>query len=399
MGRSLTLLAVVAAALATTACDKVALTAPSNTTITLFANATSVPLNGVVEVTATVVESAGTPVQNGTQVTFTSNLGSIDPREARTQDGKATVRFAAGNSSGTAKVGAFSGAARATELELKVGGATATRIVMSANPSSVPATGGAVEILATVLDTDGNRVSGVAVSFSTSAGTLSSQTIITDGNGEARTRLTTTRQATVTATAGAVTSPATLTVNVNTAPSVTITVSPTSPTAGQAATFTFTVNSSATNTAALRDLVIDFGDGDKLTLTAPSSTSTISHAYDRAGTYTVTAVATDVNGERSTATTVITVIAATPIVVTLNLQDSAAINTPVSFRASVTGDTNPSRIVRYEWDFGDGTSASVNSPAISHVYTVVGRKIVRVTVVTTDGSRFTAQEEIFITAS
>lgn len=390
---------VVVAALAAGACDKVALTAPTNTTITLFANATSVPLNGVVEVTATVVESAGTPVQNGTQVTFTSNLGAVDPREARTSDGKATVRFTAGTSSGTAKIGAFSGAAKATEIELKVGGATATRIVMSANPSSVPATGGAVEILATVLDADGNRVSGVAVSFSTSAGTLSSQTIITDGNGEARTRLTTTRQATVTATAGAVTAPATLTINVNTAPSVTIAVSPASPTAGSAATFTFTVNSSATNTAALRDLVIDFGDGDKLTLSSPSSTTSISHVYEDGGTYTVTAVATDVNGERSTATTVITVQTPAPLTITLNLQDSAAVNSPVSFRASVTGDTTPSRVVRYEWDFGDGTSAVLNSPATSHIYTTVGRKVVRVTVVTIDGARSTAQEEIFITAS
>jgi PKD repeat protein len=259
----------------------------------------------------------------------------------------------------------------------------------------VPANGGTVEIVATLLDADGNRVAGVPVSFSTTAGTLTAGTVTSGDQGEARTRLTTTRQATVTATAGAAT-PATVTVNVNSAPSVGITATPPSPTAGQAATFTFTITP-GTNPAAVRDLTIDFGDGERLTLTSPTNTATIAHTYEDGGTYTVTATVTDVNGERSVATLVLTVQEPAALAVTLNLLDTAPVNTPVSMRVAVTGDTTPSRVLRYEWDFGDGTTASVNSPQINHVYTSPGRKTVRATVVTTDGARFTAQAEINIT--
>src|SRR3712207_5325088 len=75
------------------ACDKVPLLAPTESTITLTASTTIVPVNGTAQIVASVTEAAGTPVQNGTVVTFTSSFGNIEPAEARTQGGKATVRF------------------------------------------------------------------------------------------------------------------------------------------------------------------------------------------------------------------------------------------------------------------------------------------------------------------
>jgi PKD repeat protein len=386
----------VACIVTSAACDKIALTAPTDTTITLFANAVTVPLNGSVEITATLVEPAGTPVQNGTLVTFSTNIGTLDPREARTHDGMATVRFNPGGTSGTARITAFSGSARAENIELRVGGAAASRILVNASPSSVPATGGTVEISATVVDDTGNPVGGIAVTFSTNAGTLSSTSIVTDSNGEARTRLTTTRPATVTVSAGAVATPAQLQIGVNAAPSVTIAANPASPTAGQAVQFTFTVNTNATSGAAVRDLVVDFGDGTRQTFQGATGAVNVSHTYDAPGTYTVTATVTDVSGERGVATTVISVQPGTPLSVTLSVQDTATVNTPVSMRATVTGENSASRVVRYEWDFGDGSTAVLNSPATSHIYTTTGRKVVRVTVVTTDGQRLVSQEEIFI---
>ena len=85
------------------------LAAPTDSTITLFASSTTVGLNGSIEITATVIESAGTPVQNGTVVTFTTTLGTIEPNEASTNNGKVTVTLLAGTRSGTAEVRAFSG--------------------------------------------------------------------------------------------------------------------------------------------------------------------------------------------------------------------------------------------------------------------------------------------------
>jgi hypothetical protein len=372
------------------ACDKVGLTAPTNTTITLFANATTVPLNGVTEITASVIEPAGTPVQNGTEVTFTASIGSIDPREARTQDGKVTARFTAGGTSGTAKIGAFSGSAKATEIELKVGGSAANRILLNAAPATVPSSGGSAEVLATVLDESGNRVSGVPVSFTTSAGSLSQTSVLTDGNGEARTILTTNREATVTATAGAA-SAQTVTVRVNTAPTITVTLSTQTPVAGQPVVFSVNVTA---NGAAIREVTLDFGDRDRLSLGALTGSTTVSHTYEEAGTYTVTATATDVSGERSTTITVINVQPATPLVVTLTTDSQPLVNTPTSIQVRVSPEST--LIARYEYDFGDGTTAVLNSSQTNHIYTSVGRKTIRVTAVTVDGRRATGQTEILV---
>src|SRR5688572_21655421 len=53
-------------------CDKAPLTAPTDSAVTLFANQTVVALSGSVEITANVTEPGGVPVQNGTQVNFTT---------------------------------------------------------------------------------------------------------------------------------------------------------------------------------------------------------------------------------------------------------------------------------------------------------------------------------------
>src|SRR4029450_11540077 len=98
-------------------CEKVPLLAPTESTLTIQINTTTVPIHGTAEVLATVTEQAGTPVHNGTTVTFTASFGTMDPAEARTEGGIARSTFRAGVQSGTAKVGAFSGAARATEVD------------------------------------------------------------------------------------------------------------------------------------------------------------------------------------------------------------------------------------------------------------------------------------------
>src|SRR5688500_11048858 len=100
--------------LVSSSCDKVPLLAPTGSVITLFPTATTVPSNGSMEIIATVIEQgvaqttgtgtgggttttptatstagAGTPVQNGTLVSFTTTIGRIEPREARTNNGQA----------------------------------------------------------------------------------------------------------------------------------------------------------------------------------------------------------------------------------------------------------------------------------------------------------------------
>jgi PKD repeat protein len=397
-GRAPGLVVLASAILAAAACDKVALTAPTDTTITLFASANTVPLGGSMEVTASVIEPAGTAVQNGTLVTFTSSIGSIDPREARTKDGKATVRFIAGNTSGTATISAFSGSARATaDLELKVGGSAASRIVVSASPNAVPSGGGSVQVIATVFDADGNRVPGVPVSFSTDAGSLAQAVVVSDTNGEARVALTTTREATVTVNAGAA-SAATVRVIVNAAPTVNISVTTANPTANQQVVFSVSAGA-GTNGAPVRDVVIDFGDGDRLSLgTIGSGAVSVPHIYDEPGTYRVTVTATDASGERTSMNTI--VIVAPPVPLTLAFQafdPTPVVGAVTTVRVQVTPTT--AQIARYEYDFGDGTSAVLNTNSTTHVYTTPGPKTIRVTAVTVDGQRGTIEGQINVQSS
>jgi hypothetical protein len=301
-GRRSVLAACALIACSVSGCDKMPLTAPTESTIQLFASGLSVPLNGSVDIIATVTEQAGTPVQNGTVVTFTTSLGRIDPVEARTHNGKATARLIADGRSGTAVVTAFSGGAEQAELEIPIGAGAVETVVLTANPSSV-APGGTVQLTAAVHDESGDPVRGVPVSFSTTSGTLGATTVTTDQNGEARTTLTTSREAEVTARAGG--SEAQVTVGVRAAPTVSVTVSPATPVAGSPAIFSITVTP-ADDGDPIASIRIDFGDGESRSV-GTSSTSA-SHVYDDPGTYTVRVRVRDTEGQEVTQVLVVTVV-------------------------------------------------------------------------------------------
>src|SRR5688572_1966956 len=199
----------VLAVLGVMACDSVPLTSPTGSTIALSIDRNILPLNGQTTVRAIVTESAGTPVHNGTIVTFQPSIGSTNPPEARTVNGVATTTFLAGGLSGTGFIHAFSGAARTGSgnassggVEVRIGAAAAGGMSVSASPSSVSQSGGTVTISALVMDGSNNPLQGVSVLFSTTAGSQSSSTAISDSSGVARVTLTTTQTARVTATAG-----------------------------------------------------------------------------------------------------------------------------------------------------------------------------------------------------
>lgn len=359
------------------ACDDVPLTAPTESTVTVFINANTVPLNGTADVTASVIEPAGTPVQDGTAVTFTTTLGSFDRVEANTNGGKATVKYLAGSVSGTAKIGAYSGSAKATEVEVKVGGAAATRVTLNASPGSLPSTGGQARLTAVVTDADGNRVPGVAVSFTASAGTLNPATATTDGAGEATSVLTTTRQSDVKATVGSM--EATVTVSINNAPLITISA-PTSVQALEPVSFSVSVTASG---AAISDVRIDFGDGTSESLGRLTGTQATSHAYITVGQYRVTATVTDAAGERNNVSTVVQVL---PLQISVSLS-IVPTTVQVSTEVRVTVSVLPSyvRVQRYRFEWGDGAADEQTSPTITHRYSAIGLKTITVIVTTSDG--------------
>jgi hypothetical protein len=215
----------------------------------------------------------------------------------------ATTTFHAGSVSGIARIRAVSGAATSEDasnvVEVTIGAAAASAVALSATPSTVPATGGSVTLTATVVDESGNRMANVPVIFSTTAGTLSSGSALTDATGTATVQLTTDRSATVTARAGNVT--ATAAITVATPPGLTLTVTPAAPTAGVPLLLNITVTVSAGNP--VPTLTVDWGDGSTEELGIVSGSRGVAHTYNNPGTYVITVSATADGNTTRTSTT------------------------------------------------------------------------------------------------
>jgi adhesin/invasin len=379
------------AALACVACDKVPLTAPTGSTVTLIPSTTILPVNGTAEITATVLESSGTFVQNGTVVTFSTTLGTLDPAEARTKNGKATVRLYAGTRSGVATIRAASGSASttsgegSTNVEINIGGAAAGRVSLTANPTSVSAAGGTTTLTATVFDTGGNRLEGVPVSFSATAGTISASTVTSDSNGEARATLTTTRTSTVTARLGGTADGLSAQVEITAVaqPTVTVTPSPSAPFAGQIVTFSITATGA--DGTPIRTVSIDYGDG-RVDTSGP--TSSAQHVYASAGTYRITVTVEDTSGGKGSGTTTLVVAATPPPIVTLNASSQAiTLGAIVNFTVTVTPQGGYTPIIQsVSWNFGDGNTATTNSTTRSHLYGSTGNFGASAVVRFTDGT-------------
>lgn len=406
-------------------CDKAQLLAPTQSTISISTGSRVLAPNGTTEITAVVTEQAGTPVNNGTTVRFSTTLGRVDPVEAHTRNGVAVTTFFANNSSGIARVRAISGAAsggegNSNEVEITVGAAAINTVTLRANPGSVGPNGGTVELIAAVVGENGQPLEGITVAFNADQGSLSESNVVTNASGEARTQLTTTQQAVVSATAGTKTS-SNVTIALRAGPILTISCTPAAGTGNCAAvqalassntaTVVFTVTR-ASGSSALRTAIIDFGDGTSQSLgNIAGGTTTVTHTYSgpsgsNSVGYNATVLATDVNGEAASVSTTVVVTpkpAITPINVTI--ADTCATGTLTGQRCTFTatatgggdGGTGNAAIASYEWDFGDdGDDITTSGNATSHVYTSNGTFTVTVTVRTVDGRTAVGRTQVLI---
>lgn len=385
------------------ACDKVPLLAPTGSVITLFATSTTVPVNGEIEIIATVIENgtapappsngngttttstsgSGTPVQNGTLVSFTTTIGIIEPREARTHNGEVRVKFRGNGQNGTATITAYSGGASSKLENLLVGSAAAKRVTVTANPQSLPAQGGNTQVIARVEDDAGSGVAGVPVAFSTSAGTVSPTTTTTDPSGVATTVLTAGQEATVTATAGA--QNGTVTVKLTPRLIDAFTADPQATSAGVPVKFTITPGQNAN----VHSAEINFGDGTQpLALGSFGQATTASHAYSRTGTYTATVTARDATGATQTQSTSVAV-GALPVTLTAS-PTSATVGAAVTF--TVGGVAAGAQVREYRWTFDDGRSFTTGGGVITQSFDTRGQKVVRVDVIGLDGRNLGSAE-------
>jgi hypothetical protein len=418
------------------ACDKVPLVAPTGSVISIFATANTVSLNSEIEIVANVIENgttattpttpgtgtpgtgtpgtgtpgtgtptpgtttttstgAGTPVQNGTLVTFTTTIGRIEPSEARTSNGQVRVKFIAGGQSGTATITAFSGGASGRLENLKVGAAGVERVLVTASPQTLGPGGGTSTITARVEDVSGTGLPGIPVTFSTDAGSFSNPTVTTDPSGNAQTVLNTSRASKVTVNVAGKTAEVNVGLNPRTGVSL---AGPTTPvSAGQPATFTVGVGT----TANVRDVTVNFGDGDQQSLGAISGSTTVQHTYAEAGTYNVRATATEASGFTEQVATALTVLPGQPPAVTIQASNNnPTIGETVIFTATVSGAT--STVLRYEWDFGNGAeprTATTTGNRATASYTSLGSKVITVRVVQASGPSGEGTTSVVVTAA
>ena len=403
-------------ALLTVACEKVPLLAPSGSTITLTALATALPSNGTTDIIAQVIEAGGSPPHSGTLITFTTNLGTVQPSSAETDlSGRVTVKYVAGSGSGTATIVAISGGVSASgtnAIKIAIGSSAVGGLTLSANPTSLSANGGTTTITANVNDGGGNTLPGVPVSFSTDNGALATSVVTSDANGRAQTTLTTSRTAKVTATAGVpttsgtTTTPAatnTITITVNGAATVVFGAPTPSPAiAGQPVTMTLTITPSTTG-AGIQNVVVNYGDGRTQTLGAISGATTLSHTYDSPGTYTVTATVTDTNGDQFPGLTTVSVNARPPA----NVLVTATPNNPqagqqVAFTIATTFPTGNSGTVQsVSIDFGDGQSAQLGGQSTAtaqHVYATAGAYTATAVVRDSNGGSSSGATQVIVSA-
>jgi uncharacterized protein affecting Mg2+/Co2+ transport len=100
-------------------------------------------------------------------------------------------------------------------------------------------------------------------------------------------------------------------------------------------------------------VIVDWGDGSSSNLGVVSAARAATHAYTRAGSYGITATATDNGNTFSTAIAV--TVSPQPVFgvdIGVSPSNNPSVNTPVTFTATVSGDTT-AQIVSYKWTFTD----------------------------------------------
>ncbi len=169
-------------------CDQVSPVAPTGAVLTISANPAEIALDGASTITVVGRKMDGNPLNPGTQVRLSTNLGQLDSELLELDSsGVATTRLTGQGRIGMATVTATSGAIDAVMVDVQIG-RSAGAVSLQATPTSVPESGGSVSLLALVRDDQGQPLPGVPVNFLTEVGTLESggAFISTDDQGQAR---------------------------------------------------------------------------------------------------------------------------------------------------------------------------------------------------------------------
>jgi|GEM_PF-2228385 len=159
-------------------CDEATPVAPTGASLTISANPTRIDTDGTSEITVIARREEGSPVNPGTEINFSTTLGTIGSVGITDERGIATTTLVGDERIGTATVTANSGAADEISVDVAVG-ALAGSITLVPTPSGVSAnlgeSGETIQLVATVRDDTGSPLRNFAVTFLTDTGSLASR--------------------------------------------------------------------------------------------------------------------------------------------------------------------------------------------------------------------------------
>jgi PKD repeat protein len=163
---------------------------------------------------------------------------------------------------------------------------------------------------------------------------------------------------------------------------------------GNATTF---INQSTSNATSIILYTWDFGDGSSL-----SHLENPTHQYSVGGLFTVTL--TIVNSNGCVSDTSRSVLVSPLPQAGFSYSSSGCLGVPVQYTdLSTTAPGSLSGIVKWVWDFGDGTSETILSPAspnVTHIFSGTAlTHVVTLSVTTSDGCMGSAQQTVTLTPS
>jgi hypothetical protein len=187
------------------------------------------------------------------------------------------------------------------------------------------------------------------------------------------------------------------TVSVVNLPTVGISLTTTTPIVGLPVVFSVTPGNTQGGNP-IQNVVVDFGDGTPpVNVGAITGATPVSHVYERANTYTVTATVTDTGGFRSTSSTIVTVQRAVVNVSVTAASSTGTVGTPIAFTVTVTNPSNlPIQAVVL--NFGDGTATTLGPTggSASKTYTTSGTFVVTATATDQRGDTYRGQTQVLI---
>ena len=374
-------------------CKKVPFYAGEGATLIISADRTTLNIGGDrTRITVVGFSSEGAALHDHTKVIFSATLGKVEPPEIELMGGSAVVEFISGDRSGVAEIKARSGniTAEPDPLQIIIGSAALETLSISANPSRFGPGGGRCHIRAYAFDVNGNLLAGIPLVLSTTSGTFEtgSSVYITDAQGLVQDFLHLTETAAVKVESGDKSAEVEITVEEtpdNQLPRADFSYSPASPVRGEKVNFNGSLSSDPDG------IIIswqwDFGDG-KI-----GSGERVTHKFNWTGSQgqsftVVLKVTDDRNGSSVTSKSI-----------TVQPEDENQLPTAdfsysptapqkgeaIYFNGGLSSDADGS-IISWQWDFGDGTTASGETVTHTYDWTGEGNRSFIVTLTVTDDS-------------